>query len=598
MSLPDIHSRVAALRQEMGRLGLDGLVIPHSDEYQNEYLPPHAERLAWATGFTGSAGMAILLQGRAGVFVDGRYTLQVRDQAPADLFSFADLTETGIAAWLDQAFPASGTLGYDPALHTVPEVARLGQAVARKGGMMRSCRPHPVDACWMDRPTPAPEPFEVHPLSFAGRNAAGKRIDLAAELSRAGLDATVMTEPQSMAWLLNIRGRDVPHTPLPLSCGILHADSTVDLFTDPAKVTDEVAAWLGNAVRVSSTEKFPEALKGLGTRKAKVRVDVQSAPALVVETLRNAGVRLDEGPDPSVLPRACKNDTELEGARNAHRRDGVALVRFLHWLSETWPRRTVTELEAMDRLLEFRQQGELFRDTSFATIAGAGPNGAIVHYHSTPATSRPLESGTLFLLDSGAQYRDGTTDVTRTVALGPPTAEMRDRFTRVLKGHIAIAMARFPAGTTGPQLDALARAPLWAAGLDYDHGTGHGVGSYLSVHEGPQRISKRGGGVPLQPGMIVSNEPGYYKASAWGIRIESLVAVRPCKDIAGAERDMLEFETLTLAPIDMTLVDRVMLSTAETAWLDAYHRRVRDILLPLLPADAAVWIQKSVASSQ
>ncbi|MGE5505482.1 MAG: aminopeptidase family protein P, partial [Actinomycetota bacterium] len=443
-----------------------------------------------------------------------------------------------------------------------------------------------VDAVWSDQPGPPQSPVVAHPQRFAGRSSAEKRIDVADAKKADKLDAAFLSAPDSVAWLLNIRGGDVDYTPLPLAFALVHADAGVELFMDPAKLA---AGVVDDAVTVRAPGELAAALDRL--KDKRVRVDQAAAPYWVVDRLNHAGARIDRGADPCALPKACKNAVELDGARAAHRRDGAAMVRFLAWLAGRGP--GVREMEAADRLAAFRAEGEHFRGLSFPTISGAGPNGAIVHYRSTPATDRALEAGQLYLLDSGAQYLDGTTDVTRTVAIGTPGPEERARFTLVLKGHIAVSAARFPAGTTGSQLDVLARHALWAAGLDYDHGTGHGVGSYLGVHEGPQRISKVGSPVALRPGMVLSNEPGYYKPGAYGIRIENLVAVVEAAAPPGAERQLLGFEPLTLVPIDLGLVDPTLLTAAELAWLDSYHTRVRAEIAPLVDGTARAWLEKA-----
>jgi Xaa-Pro aminopeptidase len=591
----DTAARVARLRAELDRRGLAGFVVPRADEHQGEYVPPRAERLAWITGFTGSAGLALVLREKAAVFVDGRYTLQVRAEVPGDIYEFRHLVEDPLADWVAGNLPPGGRLGYDPWLHTIGGVDRLRAAAAQAGGELVACSDNPLDAVWTDRP-PAPlAPVFAHDLRHAGHPAEDKIGELADALGRDGADAAVLTQPDSIAWLLNIRGGDVPRTPLPLSFALLHADGRVDLFIDRRKLSPGLDAHLGNHVSVQAPEALGEALDMLGREGKRVRVDPSSAAAAIFDRLSRAQARIDRGPDPCVLPKACKNETELAGMRAAHGRDGVAMARFLAWLGRTALERPVGELEAQEKLLEIRAGGELFRDLSFDTISGAGPNGAIVHYRSSPATERSIGPGILYLLDSGAQYLDGTTDITRTTVVGEPDPEMRDRFTRVLKGHIALAAARFPEGTTGSQLDALARQFLWQAGLDFDHGTGHGVGSYLSVHEGPQRISKIGNTVALKPGMILSNEPGYYKTGAYGIRIENLVAVQPCTDLPGAERPMLCFETLTLAPIDLALVEPGLLTAGEIAWLNAYHARVREELSARLDEETAAWLTAATA---
>lgn len=592
---PDHGARLAALRAELSRRGLAGFVIPRADEHQGEYVPRRAERLAWISGFTGSAGLAVVLRDQAAIFVDGRYTLQVRAEVSPALFAYKHLLDDPLEDWAAAHLTAGDRLGYDPWLHTVGWVEKMRTVLGRTGIELLPCPDNPVDAIWTDQPPPPLAPVVPHDLRYAGRSAADKRAELADALRSAGDRAAVLTQPDSIAWLLNIRGGDVPHTPLPLSFAILYDDGHVDLFIDRRKLAPGLDGHLGNAVAIRDPEDFGPALDAYGKSGERVRVDAATAAAWVFDRLHLAGARVKREADPCVLPKACKNQVELDGARAAHRRDGLALARFLAWLETAGPTGEVTEIAAAEKLWHLRRQGALFRDLSFETISGAGPNAAIVHYRVSPATNRRLEPGSLYLIDSGAQYLDGTTDVTRTVAIGTPTPEMRERFTRVLKGHIALATARFPQGTTGSQLDALARQFLWAVGLDYDHGTGHGVGSYLGVHEGPQRISKLPNSVALRPGMIVSNEPGYYKAGAYGIRIENLVAVRPCTELPAAERPMLAFETLTLVPIDRALIEPALLRPEEIAWLDAYHARVRATLLPLLEADTAAWLVRATA---
>lgn len=585
--------RLAALRAHLAEQGLDGFVVPHADAHQNEFLPPDAERLAWLTGFNGSAGTAVVLADRAAMFVDGRYTLQVRDQVDGDLYTYHHLVEEPVADWLGETLAKGARLGFDPWLHTQAQRERLERGVLRAGAELVPLAENPVDAVWDDRPPLPMAPVVPHELRFSGRSSADKRADLAASLAHNGLDAVVLTQPDSIAWLLNVRGSDVDHTPLPLSFAVVHANGEVAWFLAPGKVSDALLAHLGEGVDVREPEAFAAALDALSGKRVWVCPD--TAAAWVFDRLATARADIARGADPVSLPKAIKNATELAGTRAAHQRDGVALVRFLHWLSEAAPGADVDELSVAARLAAFRASGEHFRDLSFGTISGAGPNGAIVHYRVTPETNRRLGDGELYLVDSGAQYLDGTTDVTRTVAIGTPSDEMRDRFTRVLKGHIALAMLRFPEGTSGAQIDAMARQALWQAGLDYDHGTGHGVGSYLGVHEGPQRISKVGAGTVLQPGMIVSNEPGYYKAGAYGIRIENLVAVTPPAEIPGGDRAMSGFETLTLAPIDRALVDVGLLTLAERDWLDSYHARVLDEIGPLLDGAALAWLRTATA---
>ena len=588
---PGTPERLARLRAELARQGLDGFIVPRGDEHQGEYVPPRAERLAWLTGFTGSAGAAVVLADKAAIFVDGRYTLQVRAQVPGELFSFHHLVEEPPSTWIAGALGKDAALGYDPWLHTPSERERYAAAAAKAGGSLVACAANPIDAVWSGQPPPPIAPVVPHPLAFAGKASAEKRAELGATLAAEAIAATVLTAPDSIAWLLNIRGGDVPHTPLPLSFALLGADGSVELFCDSRKLVPGLAAQLGNAVRVRGREEFPAALDELGRGKKRVAADPASAAAFIFDRLERAGAEIVKRADPCALPKACKNAVELAGMRAAHVRDGAALTRFLAWIKVAAPAGGVSESAAAERLHGLRRQGEHFRDLSFSTIAGSGPNGAIVHYRVSAASDRRLAPGELFLVDSGAQYLDGTTDVTRTLAIGSPSAEMRERFTRVLKGHIALASVRFPAGTSGSQLDVLARAALWQAGLDYDHGTGHGVGSYLGVHEGPQRISKIPNTVALKPGMIVSNEPGYYKTGAYGIRIENLVAVVAAGGNGAGEREMLAFETLTLAPIDLDLVEPALMSGGEIAWLDAYHARVRGSLAPLLDRETGRWLE-------
>jgi Xaa-Pro aminopeptidase len=465
-------------------------------------------------------------------------------------------------------------------------------AVERVGGALVSCEDNPLDAAWPDQPPPPTEPALPHDMRYAGKSSADKRAELGRQLEETGLSAAVLTQPDSIAWLLNVRGADVPCTPLPLSFAILRTDSSVDWFIDERKLTPETRAQLGNEVAVRQPEALGAALEALtGT----VRVDPASASAWVFDRLAAAGVKVDRGPDPCALPKACKNEGELAGTRAAHKRDAVAVTRFLCWLAHEAGTGKLTEIDAADRLFALRRSGALFQGPSFETISGAGPNGAIVHYRVTDKTNRRIEPGSLYLVDSGAQYLDGTTDVTRTVAVGEPTEDMRRHFTLVLKGHIALATARFPKGTSGSQLDVLARQFLWQAGRDFDHGTGHGVGSYLSVHEGPQRISKVPNSIALLPGMIVSNEPGYYKQGAYGIRIENLLVVQPDTAIPDPDRQMFSFETLTLAPIDRTLIDRKLMTEAEIAWLDAYHARVYETLTPQLDLITTAWLAEATA---
>ena len=582
------------IRRAMAAQGLDGFVIPHEDEHQNEYLPAANDRLAWATGFTGSAGAAVVFKDKAALFIDGRYTLQARDQVDPGLFEIRDLVEGGVPAYLAAEAKAGWTIGYDPKLHSPDALEKLKAAAAKAGAALAPVAANPLDEAWgAARPGQPQAPVVPHPVEFSGEDAAAKRERVGKSLADQGADAALITAPASNAWLFNIRGGDVIRSPLPLSQAILNADGSARLFLDPAKVTPELPAWLGNGVSLEPPSALPAALADLSGRR--VLVDPAQSSAWFFEALERAGAQVIRGADPTALPRACKNAVEIEGARRAHIRDGGALARFLRWVATDATRDLPDELEVVSRLEAFREATGALKDLSFDTIAGAGANGAIVHYRPTRRLARRLEPGSLLLVDSGAQYLDGTTDVTRTVAIGQPSQEMRERFTLVLKGHLALARVRFPAGTTGSALDALARTPLWAAGLDFDHGTGHGVGSYLGVHEGPQRISKLPNTVALRPGMIVSNEPGYYKEGAYGIRIENLQFVSEPAPIEGGERPMLGFEALTLAPIDRNLIVREMLSAEERAQMDAYHARVLAVIGPTVEPDVRAWLEQVCA---
>ncbi len=586
--------RLEALRAELRRRSLTGFVIPRTDEYHGEYVPLRAERLRWLTAFSGSAGLAVVLEGRAAVFTDGRYTLQLREQIDTTRFEPRHIIAEPPDAWLAETLTPEDRLGYDPWLHTVGEVARYREVCARAGAILIAVEDNPVDTVWTDQPPPPLSPVMTLPLTYAGETSPAKRSRIAKEIAKNGADAAVLTLPESIAWLLNIRGGDVPHTPLALCFAILAANGTVDLFIDQRKLNSTLTDDLGTEVVIRPIAEFGMTLDALGRAGRCVQADPVTAAAWVFNRLEAAGASLRRETDPCLLPKACKNAVEIAGSRKAHLRDGTAVVRFLAWLDGA-VQSGIDEIGAAAKLGLFRAENELFRDLSFPTISGAGSNGAIVHYQATQKTNRQLKPGMLYLVDSGAQYLDGTTDITRTVILGEPSGEMRDRFTRVLKGHIALATCLFPIGTTGQQLDTLARHPLWQAGLDYDHGTGHGVGSFLSVHEGPQRIAKAGTLIALQPGMIVSNEPGYYKANAYGIRIENLVSVVEVVAPPGADRKLLGFETLTRAPIDRKLIDASLMTAMEIAWLDSYHAAVRTELMPFLDAATAAWLEAATA---
>ena len=583
------EDRLKALREQLNRDRLDGFVVPLTDEHMSEYVGAYAQRLAWLTGFQGSAGSAVVLPEEAAIFVDGRYTLQVREQVDAKHWEYVGVPQSSVAAWLREHAPNGARIGYDPWLHTKHWVKQATEALGEKGAELVAVEHNPVDAVWPDRPEPSKAKLIVHPERYAGRNAAEKRQEIADWLASKKADAAVLSALDSIAWTFNIRGQDVDRTPVALAYAIVHADATADLYVSPEKLADDVLQHLGNAVRVHDRRNFAEDLGEFSGKR--IAADPERAVAAIFERLEKGGTTVLELRDPVVLPKAIKNAVEIAGHKAAQARDGAALSRFLHWLSVVGPKGTESEMSAADRLRAFREETGCLVDLSFDTISGSGPNGAVVHYRVEEKTNRPLQPGTLYLVDSGAQYRDGTTDVTRTIAVGSPTQEMRERFTLVLKGHIALGRAQFPKGTRGSQLDVLARQYLWAAGLDYAHGTGHGVGSFLSVHEGPQRIATFGGGDELlQAGMILSNEPGYYKTGEYGIRIENLVLVER-REVQGAEQEMLGFETLTFAPVDRHLVEASMLSGAERAWLDDYHAKVLEVVGPQLEGEALLWLE-------
>ena len=582
------------IRKAMASQGVDALLVPHEDEHQNEYLPAANDRLAWATGFTGSAGAAVIFQDKAAVFVDGRYTLQVRDQVDQDLFEIRDLVEGGVPAYLETAAARGQSIGYDPRLHSPDALWRLKDAAERAGASLTPLAENPLDLAWGDeRPAQPAAPVVPHPLEYAGESSASKRARVGEGLASRGADAAVITAPASIAWLFNIRGGDVIRSPLPLGQAIINADGAARLFLDPAKVTEDLPAWLGNEVRLESPDDLAAAISELAGRK--VLVDAAQSSAWYFDALGEAGAEVLRGDDPCALPRAAKNAVEIEGARRAHARDGAAVTKFLHWLATEGQTNPPDEIEAVRKLEALREETGALKDLSFDTIAGALGNGAQPHYRPTERLNIRTTQGSLLLVDSGAQYLDGTTDITRTVAIGAPTREMAERFTLVLKGNLALARVRFPAGTTGSALDALARVALWEHGLDYDHGTGHGVGSYLGVHEGPQRISKAPNTVALRPGMILSNEPGYYKDGEYGIRIENLQVVTEAAPIHGGERPMLGFETLTLAPIDRRLIALDLLNDQERAQFDAYHARVREVIGPLVEGEIRAWLDEVTA---
>ncbi len=596
---------LAALRQELRHQGLDGFIVPRADEHLGEYVPASAERLAWLTGFTGSAGLAAVLADKAAVFTDGRYVLQLAAQTDPALWERRHITEDPPPAWLAANAPEGAKIGYDPLLISEEGLGRYTEA----GLAMQPVTRNPVDTVWTDRPPPPLAPALPHPLEHAGRSATEKREQIAGLLREAKQDAAVISDPASIAWLLNIRGGDVPFTPFALGFALTHADGGTELFMAPAKLPDATREWLGNTVSVAGREALEPALARLAGKR--VRVDASGSPVWFAQKLREAGAVVVAGPDPCLLPKACKNAVEQQGARNAHARDAVAVCRFLHFLAEAGPRGSETEMSATAKLLELRQEVPGFRGESFPAISGAGEHGAIIHYRVTEESNRPIQPDEVYLVDSGAQFPDGTTDITRTVWTGPgePPAQVRERVTRVLKGHIAIAMLVFPQGVGGVHLDAFARRALWQVGLDYDHGTGHGVGSYLSVHEGPVSLSRLARPVPIAAGMILSNEPGYYLPGSYGIRLENLLLVQEAELPPGStpgsspgagagsrtSKPFLRFETLTLAPFDRRLIEPGLLETTELAWLDAYHARVLAEVGPRLDPPVRDWLTLACA---
>jgi len=588
------RARIAEVRERMAANGLAAYLVPRSDEFQGEYVAAYAERLRWLTGFTGSAGLLIVTMSKAVLFVDGRYTVQVRAQTDPEVFSCRHLVDEPPGKWLAANLKAGDVAGYDPWLMTADSIARFTRALEPAGAALRAVEPNLVDAVWRGKPARPGTPIEVQPTQFAGVTADAKVAALRSDLGERKVDALVMAMPDCLAWLFNIRGRDVPHTPVVLAHAIVPRDGRAAVFIDPARVPEDVLAHLQRSADVRPPSDFAAALDALGAAKAAVQLDPAWTSEAIRARLAAAGAKVVEAQDPSILPKARKNAAEREGARTAQRRDGAAMVRFLHWLDREAPKGGLDEIAVVTQLEAFRRDTGELADISFDAIAGAGPHAAIPHYKVTTASNRRLGPNEIFLIDSGGQYRDGTTDITRTVIVGAPTAEMQDRFTRVLKGMIGISRLVFPKGTMGGHLDAFARAALWQAGLDFDHGAGHGVGAFLSVHEGPARLSKADRTV-LEPGMILSNEPGYYKEGAFGIRIENLLLVSEPEPVPGGEREMMRFETLTLAPIDRRLILPALMTAEEIAWLDAYHARVARELSPLLDDADRDWLDRAAA---
>ena len=581
--------RISALRVLLRARGLDGFIVPRADRFQNEYVPPCVERLAWLTGFTGSAGLAIVLADRAVVFVDGRYQVQVREEIDPAIFSIEHLIESPPTAWIEANVAAGARLGYSPWLHTIEGAERLAKACAAADAQLVPVEDNPIDAIWTDRPQPPLGPVVPHDMRYAGEDVPSKLARVRAEVQKLSGDALLVSDPQAISWLFNIRGSDVAHTPVVLAFATVPKDGRPVLFVDLRKLGTGMRQRLEEVADVRPNAAFERDLTSFGKDGRSLRLDPSTCPEAIARLIVENGGEIVRGPDPIAAMKAVKNSAEIAGARAAHQRDGAAVTRFLAWFDRQAPRGQLTEIDAVEAVESFRRETGLLKDVSFPTIAGAGPNAAIVHYRVTRKSNRRIEPGEVFLLDSGGQYEDGTTDITRTIAVGTPSPEMRQNFTRVLKGHIAIARTVFPDGTTGAQIDSFARQFLWQAGHDFDHGTGHGVGSYLSVHEGPARISKLGT-VPLKRGMILSNEPGYYRADAYGIRLENLILVTEGPAAAEAEKPVNAFETLTLAPIDMRLIEPGMLTAEEMLWLDAYHSRVREHIAPLVDLSTRAWL--------
>ncbi len=585
---------LSLLRNELKKQKLTGFIVPRQDEFQGEYVASYAERLKWLTGFAGSWGMAIVTLKKAAIFVDGRYTIQVREQVDVKTITPQHLMDEPPTAWIEKNLGKNDRLGFDPWLTTASEAKRLGEACAKVGAKLIPVAKNLIDKIWSDQPARPQNPLSVQPSQFAGRSSLEKLGDMAAILATGKVDAAVLAEPSSVSWLLNLRGADVPYTPVVLAYAIIHRKGKAELFIDAKRLPEDVRSALKTTAIIRKPTDLESSLKKLGAKKSSVMIDAGSAPEKIRSTLAASGAKIIEGTDPCTMPKALKNKVEQQGARSSQLRDGVALSRFLHWLSLEGPKGKLTEDSAAEKLKAFRSETGVLMDLSFSTISASGPNAAIPHYHVDPENCRAINNNEIYLIDSGGQYQDGTTDVTRTVIIGQPTDEMRDRFTRVLKGMIGISTIAFPKGTTGANIDVLARASLWKAGLDYDHGTGHGVGSYLSVHEGPARISKNNY-ITLQPGMILSNEPGFYKRGEYGIRIENLLLVKEPSEIAGGERPMLSFETLTLAPIDRTLIETKLLTRDELQWLDTYHARVLKEVGSFMDGAALEWMKKACA---
>jgi len=593
--------RFRALRRKLEEARLDGFIVPRADEFQNEYVPANAERLRWLTGFSGSAGLAVILAEQAAIFVDGRYVLQVQGEIDPSLLTPLQIPQNDPAHWLARNAADGARIGFDPRLHNIKQIERWTRLLQKDGRNIRliPLDDNPVDQIWSDRPAPPLAPVKAQPLKYAGKTAAKKISALQKKLAADGLDAFVLANPTSICWLFNIRGDDVPHTPLVLCYAILPAkgqpELRPELFIDPRKLDASMEKKLRQDADLHPVRHFPRRLDELKKRPGRIGLDPMNASAWLQQSLKGGACEMASRNDPCTLPKALKNSAEIRGMRNAHIRDGAAVTRFLCWLQEAAEQASgVDEIGAAQKLEEFRRETGQLLDISFETISGAGPHGAIVHYRVDEDSNQKLRKRSLYLVDSGGQYKDGTTDITRTVAIGDPSEAMCRHYTLVLKGHVALADAFFPVGTRGVDLDPLARRALWRAGLDYDHGTGHGVGAYLGVHEGPQGISRRAM-TPLQEGMIISNEPGYYRTNAYGIRIESLLLVKPARKPKGGERPMLSFETLTMAPFDRRLIMTELLERAEIDWINAYHQSVHRHIFPQLDCDKEKeWLQQAV----
>jgi Xaa-Pro aminopeptidase len=581
------RERAQALREDLARLGVTGFIVPRADRQQNEYVQPRDERLLWLTGFSGSAGIAVILADKAALFVDGRYTTQAPIEVDASVYAIVPIAETTPADWIEAHLKAGGRLGYDPWLHTPEAVDRFAAACAKVGAELIPLAANPIDLIWNDRPEETLGAVKAHPQRLSGDTPEHKIKRVQAGMKADGL---LVSDAHNVAWLFNIRGADVAHTPLPMSFAYVPKSGAPTLFVDARKLSNAMRARLSDLATVEEPARLLAFVRELRGKAGRVSFDGATAPALLTQAAKDASVTPVVAPDPITLMKSRKNKVELAGARAANLRDGAAMTRFLAWFDREAPKGGLTEISAAQALETFRRETGLLKDISFPTIAAAGEHAAIPHYRVSEATNLKIGRG-LFLVDSGGQFEDGTTDITRTIAVGKLDKVARDRYTRVLKGHIAIARAVFPKGTTGAHIDMLARQALWNAGLDFDHGTGHGVGSYLSVHEGPVRISKAGS-VPLEQGMIISNEPGYYAAGKFGARIENLIVVEP-RTIAGAEREMFGFETISLAPIDLEAIDPKLLDEDETAWLDAYHARVKAEISPLVDRETRAWLAKA-----